>query len=41
MIVSYLGKKITKMADDIWAQNNWTNDDMERLLRTHQRTHGE
>ena len=38
LIVKYLAQKITKMADDIWEKNNWTNDDMERLLKTHKRT---
>lgn len=38
LIVKYLAKRITKMADDIWEENNWTNDDMDRLLKTHKRT---
>jgi hypothetical protein len=35
LIVKYLANKITKMADDIWEEKNWTNDDMDRLLLTH------
>ncbi|MBK7871123.1 MAG: hypothetical protein IPJ74_10750 [Saprospiraceae bacterium] len=38
LIVKYLADKITKMADEIWDKNNWTNEDMERLLKTHKRT---
>ncbi|MBP8239114.1 MAG: hypothetical protein KAX50_04105 [Saprospiraceae bacterium] len=38
LIVKYLDQKITKMADDIWEKNNWTDEDMERLLKTHKRT---
>lgn len=38
LIVRYLDQKITKMADDIWEKNNWTDEDMERLLKTHKRT---
>ena len=34
----YWPNKITKMADEIWDKNNWTNEDMERLLKTHKRT---
>lgn len=38
LIVKYLASKITTMADEIWDKNNWTNDDMEKLLKTHKRT---
>ncbi|HRF39122.1 MAG TPA: hypothetical protein PK198_10060 [Saprospiraceae bacterium] len=38
LIVKYLDQKITKMADDIWEKNNWTDEDMERILKTHKRT---
>ena len=38
LIVSYLASKITNMADDLWEANNWTDHDMERLLKTHKRT---
>ncbi|MGB1204016.1 MAG: hypothetical protein ACPG5B_00130 [Chitinophagales bacterium] len=38
LIVKYLADKITKMADEIWEEKNWTNDDMDKLLKTHKRT---
>lgn len=38
LIVQYLGEKITKMADEIWEEKDWTNEDMRRLLNTHERT---
>ena len=38
LIVKYLADKVTKMADEIWEEKNWTNQDMERLLKTHERT---
>lgn len=38
LIVKYLAKKITKMADDVWEKNNWTDEDMEKILKTHKRT---
>ena len=38
LIVQYLGEKITKMADEVWEEKQWTNEDMHRLLNTHERT---
>ena len=38
LIVRYLAQKITRMADDIWEEKGWTDDDMERLLKEHNRT---
>ncbi len=38
LIVKYLGKKIMDHADEIWEKNNWTNEDMERMLLNHERT---
>lgn len=35
LIVRYLSEKITNMADGVWEKENWTNEDMERLLKTH------
>mgnify|MGYP006243440667 FL=1 len=35
MIVRYLGEKVTQMADKAWEEKGWTNDDIERLLKTH------
>ena len=39
LIVQYLANKITKMADEVWDSNDWTNDDMKSLLNTHRRTY--
>lgn len=38
LIVKYLAKRITEIADGKWQENNWSNDDMERLLKTRKRT---
>ena len=38
LIVRYLGDKITKMADEVWEEKKWTDEDMKRLLNTHERT---
>lgn len=38
LIVRYLGEKVTRMADEVWEEKNWTNEDMKRLLNTHERT---
>jgi len=38
LIVKYLGEKITNMADKIWEEKGWTDEDMDRLLKEHERT---
>ncbi|HPE58350.1 MAG TPA: hypothetical protein PK904_18235 [Bacteroidales bacterium] len=38
LIVQYLAKKVTKMADQVWDEKNWTQEDMEKLLNSHNRT---
>lgn len=38
LIVKYLADKATRMADQIWKEKGWTDDDMERLSKTHLRT---
>lgn len=38
LIVAYLANKVSDMADQVWDDKNWTNDDMHDLLKTHQRT---
>ena len=38
LIVQYLGEKITKMADRVWTEKNWNQEDMEKLLNLHDRT---
>ncbi len=37
LIVKYLADKVTNMADEIWEDKNWTNEDMDKLLNTHKR----
>jgi len=36
--VKYLGEKITRMADKIWEEKGWTDEDMDKLLQEHKRT---
>lgn len=38
LIVTYLAKRVTQMADEVWEEKKWTNEDMERMLNTHERT---
>lgn len=38
LIVQYLGNKVSDLADDIWNEKGWTNEDMEKILNTHKRT---
>lgn len=38
LIVKYLAEKATRLADKVWEEKGWTNDDMERLSETHMRT---
>lgn len=38
LIVKYLAEKATKMADQIWKDKGWTDEDMDRLSKTHMRT---
>ena len=38
LIVSYLAGKVTSMADKVWDEKKWTDDDMEQLLNDHKRT---
>jgi hypothetical protein len=38
LIVSYLGEKITNLADQVWDEKNWTQEDMENLINSHNRT---
>ena len=35
LIVHYLAAKVTKLADDAWDTNNWTQEDMEPILQQH------
>lgn len=38
LITKYLASRITEMANEVWDKNNWTDEDMDRLLKTHKRT---
>lgn len=38
LIVQYLAEKATDLADKVWEEKGWTNEDMDRLLDTHMRT---
>lgn len=35
LIVKYLAEKASRMADQIWQEKGWTNEDMDRLANTH------
>ena len=37
LIVRYLAQKAT-IVDEIWKKNNWTQEDIDRMLHTHKRT---
>lgn len=37
LIVRYLGEKVTKLADQAWEEKNWTQEEMERLINSHDR----
>jgi len=38
LLVKFLAEKLTKLTNEVWEQNNWTNQDMDNLLNTHLRT---
>lgn len=38
LIVQYLSEKATHLADKVWDEKGWTNEDMDKLLDTHIRT---
>ena len=38
LIVRYLAQKVSRLADEAWEKNDWSDDDMERLLEMHERT---
>lgn len=38
LIVRYLAEKVSDEADKVWEKNNWTNEDMNELLKKHHRT---
>jgi hypothetical protein len=38
LVRGYLVNKLTRLADEAWEKNGWTNEDEVRLLNTHLRT---
>jgi hypothetical protein len=40
LIVAYLGDKITKMSDDVWEKENWSEEKVNDLLRKSERKSG-
>ena len=38
LIVKYLSNKLSKDADKVWEEKNWSNEDMDKFLNTHMRT---
>ncbi len=38
LFVRYLADKATRLADELFEQKGWTNDDMNKLAHTHLRT---
>ncbi len=38
LIVKYLSTKLSVQADKVWDRKNWTNEHMDKFLRTHMRT---
>ena len=38
LIVMYLAQKVSRLADEAWEKNDWSDEDMERLLEMHERT---
>jgi len=38
LIVRYLAKKASRLADNIWDEKEWTDKDMDKLLNQHERT---
>jgi len=38
LLVRYLAEKATRLADKVWEEKGWTNEDMKRFAHTHMRT---
>ncbi|TAK42005.1 MAG: hypothetical protein EPO28_07830 [Saprospiraceae bacterium] len=38
LLVRYLAEKATRLADEVWEEKGWTNEDMKRFAHTHMRT---
>ena len=41
IFIKYLSEKAKKLADQVWEEKGWTNEDMERLSRQHMRSSSE
>lgn len=37
LIVRYLGEKVTQLADQVWDEKNWSPEEMERMINSHDR----
>lgn len=37
MIVKFLAKRLDVLANELWEENGWTNEDMRNLLKNHDR----
>jgi hypothetical protein len=37
-LLAFKFKRVTEMADKVWDEKGWTNEDMDKLLHTHLRT---
>lgn len=38
LIIQYFADKLTKLADDVWEKNQWSEEKEEELIHTHLRT---
>ena len=38
LIVNYLSQKNTDLADEVWEEKNWSDEDIEKMLHEPQRT---
>lgn len=38
LILAYWAGKLVNIANQVWEEKNWTDDDMDKLLQTHMRT---
>ena len=39
ILVDFLAVRATRLADKVWEEKGWTNNDMDKLLETDLRTH--
>ncbi len=38
VLVNFFANKLTRIADKVWEQKKWSDDDMEQLIDSHIRT---